>query len=291
MEFFRRRSPDDVIYLTPVQLDDEHLPEDKIRMLCCDAKGNIRSTIIENSVYELAKSYADELKRTDKKYAILSVEIALGKHVPYAVAISQKQIWALEHILDHALKRRQIPAILKKYLREIIQIGEHKREELRSQYERLEDYAFTEKTPEVLHRLTYYTDECIEAAIPIYKAQHRYPLIVLQRLPANEQTSQDMQRLLTLDSDGDLAIIRLPSETADEAERNFEKWKRERESEGCIILSRYQDGFKIGYLEISQLQRKALDLIVRHFAETGYGQQPISTDAQAVLARAKEYIL
>jgi len=291
MEFFRRRSPDDVIYLTPVQLDDEHLPEDKIRMLCCDAKGNIRSTIIENSVYELAKSYADELERTGKKYAILSVEIVLGKYVPYAVAISQKQLWALEHILDHALKRRQIPAILKKYLREIIQIGEHKREELRSQYERLEDYAFTEKTPEVLHRLTYYTDECIEAAIPIYKAQHRYPLIVLQRLPANEQISQDMQRLLTLDSDGDLAIIRLPSETADEAERNFEKWKRERESEGCIILSRYQDGFKIGYLEISQLQRKALDLIVRHFAETGYGQQPISTDAQAVLARAKEYIL
>jgi len=291
MEFFRRRSPDDVIYLTPVQLDDEHLPEDKIRMLCCDAKGNIRSTIIENSVYELAKSYADELERTGKKYAILSVEIVLGKYVPYAVAISQKQLWALEHILDHALKRRQIPAILKKYLREIIQIGEHKREELRSQYERLEDYAFTEKTPEVLHRLTYYTDECIEAAIPIYKAQHRYPLIVLQRLPENEQISQDMQRLLTLDSDGDLAIIRLPSETADEAERNFEKWKRERESEGCIILSRYQDGFKIGYLEISQLQRKALDLIVRHFAETGYGQQPISTDAQAVLARAKEYIL
>jgi len=291
MEFFRRRSPDDVIYLTPVQLDDEHLPEDKIRVLCCDAKGNIRSTIIENSVYELAKSYADELERTGKKYAILSVEIVLGKYVPYAVAISQKQLWALEHILDHALKRRQIPAILKKYLREIIQIGEHKREELRSQYERLEDYAFTEKTPEVLHRLTYYTDECIEAAIPIYKAQHRYPLIVLQRLPENEQISQDMQRLLTLDSDGDLAIIRLPSETADEAERNFEKWKRERESEGCIILSRYQDGFKIGYLEISQLQRKALDLIVRHFAETGYGQQPISTDAQAVLARAKEYIL
>jgi len=291
MEFFRHRSPEDLIYLTPVQLDDEHLPKDKVRVLCCNAKGDIRSIAIENSVYELAKGYVEELKHAGRNYAILSVEIASGKYVPQAVAISQEQLWALEHILEHALKKRKIPTVLKKYLREMIQISEHKREELKSQYERVEDYAFAEKTPEVLHRLAYYADECIEAAIPIYKAQQRYPLIVLQRLPANEQTSQDMQRLLTLDSDGDLAIIRLPSETADEAERNFEKWKREREAEGCIILSRYQDGFKIGYLEISQLQRKALDLIVRHFAETGYGQQPISTDAQAVLARAKEYIL
>ena len=62
-------------------------------------------------------------------------------------------------------------------------------------------------------------------------------------------------------------------------------------SEGCIVHSQYQNGFVISYLRISHLQRKALDLIVKHFVETGYGQQPISTDAQAVLTRVKEHIL
>jgi len=290
MGLFRRRSRNDLIYLTPIQLDNEHLPEDKIRILCCDAKGDVRSTVIESSVYELARSCVEELEREDENYAILSVEIAPGEYKPYAIAISREQLWALEHILEHALKRKKIPEILKTYLRKIIQISELKREELKSEHEQAEDYGFIEKTPEVLHRLAYYTEEYVEAVVPIYKAQHRYPLIFLQRLPSDEQTSQNMQRLLTLDSDGDLAIIKLPSETIDEAEIKFEKWKRENMSEGCIIHSRYQDGFVISYLRISHLQRKALDLIAQHFVETGYGQQPISTDAQGVLARAKEHI-
>jgi len=291
MGFFRHRSPQDLIYLVPVELGDERLPEEKFRILCCDAKGDIRSAIIENSVFELTNSQTEELERVGENYAILGVEIDSGKYVPYAVAINQEQLWALEHILKHALERREIPAVLRKYLRGIIQISQHKREELKSQYERLKDYAFTGKTPEVLYRLPYYTEEYIEATIPIYKAQYRYPLIILQRLPANEQTPGDIQRLLALDSDGDLVIIRLPLVTIDEAERNFEKWNRENKSEGCIVHSRYQDGFIISFLQISRLQRKALNSIAQHFTETGYRQQSISTAAQAVLARAKEHVL
>ena len=291
MGFSRRRSPNGLIYLTPVEIDNEKLPKGKIRILCCDAKGNIRSTIIGNSVYKLVKSYAEELERSRKNYAILSMEIAPDEAVPCAVVISPEHVWALQHILDHAIKRRKTPDILKKYLNEIVQIGELKREELKSQHEQAKDHVFSGKTPEVLHRLAYYTGDCIEAAVPIYKAHHRYPLIVLQSIPANEQTTPDMQRLLTLDSDGDLAIIRLPSKTIDEAVRNFEKWKRANKLEGCIVYSQHQDGFTISYLGVSKLQREALDLIALHFAETGYGQQPISTDAQAVLARARENVL
>jgi len=291
MGVFRRWSPNDFIYLTSVQMDNESLPEDKIRILCCDAKGELRLVIIENSVYELAKSYAEELERDRKNYAILSLEINPSEYVPCAVSISTEQVWALEHVMEHAVKRRKTPDILKKYLRGIVQIGEVKRGELKSQHEQAKDYLFTGKTPGVLNRLAYYTEESIEVAVPIYKARHHYPLIILQRLPANERTIPGMQGLVTLDSDGDLAIIRLSMEAIDEALKNFEKWKRANKSEGCILYSRYQDGFTISYLEISELQRKALDLIAQHFAETGYGQQPISADAQAVLAKAKEYVL
>ena len=290
MELFRHRSPKDLIYLMPVQIDGEQLPKDKVRILCCDAKGDICSTVIENSVYELANSYAEELKRVHKNYAILSIEIAPGDSVPCAVVASPEQVWALGHLLEHAIKRRKTPDILKKYLKDIIQFGELKREKIKSQHEGVKDYAFTGKTPQVLHRLSYYNGEYIAAPVPIYKAQHRYPLIVLRRLSTNGQTVPNMQSLLTLDSDGDLAIIKLPLETINEAEKDFDEWKKRNKSEGCIVYSLYQDDFIISCLAISELQRRALDLIAQHFAESGHGQRPISTDAQAVLARAKEYI-
>lgn len=291
MGLLGRHNLKDLVYLVPIQIGNEQLPENNIRMLHCDSKGNIRSAIIENSVYELARSYATQLERAHKNYATLSLEIAPGRSVPWAVEITPEQVWALEHILEHAIKRGEIPAILKKYPKEIIRIGRLKCEELNRDNERVGNFVFSGKTPEVLQRLAYYSEDAIEAAVPIYKAQYRYPLIVLKRLPPNEKTSPEMQRLLTLDSDGDLAITRLPLEAIDEAERNLEEWKRISKSEGCIIYSRHQDSFTISNLEISELQTKALDLIAQHFEETGYGQQPIPTDAQAVLARAKEYIL
>ena len=291
MGLLGRHNLKDLVYLVPIQIGNEQLPENNIRMLYCNSKGDIRSAIIENSVYELARSYATQLERAHKNYATLSLEIAPGRSVPWAVEITPEQVWALEHILEHAIKRGEIPAILKKYPKEIIRIGRLKCEELNRDNERVGNFVFSGKTPEVLQRLAYYSEDAIEAAVPIYKAQYRYPLIVLKRLPPNEKTSPEMQRLLTLDSDGDLAITRLPLEAIDEAERNLEEWKRISKSEGCIIYSRHQDSFTISNLEISELQTKALDLIAQHFEETGYGQQPIPTDAQAVLARAKEYIL
>ena len=110
--------------------------------------------------------------------------------------------------------------------------------------------------------------------------------------PEDQEAAINIAQLLqTMDSDGDLAIIRLPLEAIDEAERNLEEWKRINKSEGCIICSRHQDSFVISNLEISELQAKALDLMAQHFEETGYGQHPIPTDAQAVLDRVKEYIL
>jgi hypothetical protein len=290
MRLFWRRRNNDLIYLTPIQLENEQLPGDKIRMLYCDSKGNILTAIIENSVYELARSHGEQLQYANTDYAILSVEIAPSESVALAVGINPEQVTALEYILGHAIERGEIPDVLKKYIKEIFRIGEHKREELRRLNKWAKTHTYSGKTPEALHRLSYYPEDHLEVTIPIYKAQCRYPLIILKRLTPDERTSPDMQRLLTLDNDGDLVIVRMRLETIDDAERSLEEWERINNLGGCIICARHQNGFAINHMEVSELQRKALDAIPKHFEETGSIHQPISADTTTVLSRAKEYL-
>ena len=64
----------------------------------------------------------------------------------------------------------------------------------------------------MLNRLPYYPEHDIEFSMPIYKAKHSYPLIVLKHLPSEELNPNNVQRLVILDSDGDLAIIKVPNE-------------------------------------------------------------------------------
>ncbi|MFC2046897.1 hypothetical protein ACFLTK_01280 [Chloroflexota bacterium] len=287
MRLFNRHNSNDVLYLTPIQVENDQLPADKIRVLYCDTKGNIGAAVIENSVYELAKGYVEELERAHKNCVTLSMEIAPGESVPFAVEISSEQAYALDNILEHALKSGRTPDILKKYPKEIIKLGEGKREELKHQHTRAEHYAISGATPEVLNRLSGYPEDSIEVAIPIYKAAYRYPIVILKRLLPNEQTNPNMQRLLILDSDGDLAIIKVPLGIIDEAERAFEEWKKANNSDGCVIYSRYPDGFMMSHMEITGAQKKALDMIVQHFEETGHGEQPIPVDVQVILTRAR----
>ena len=60
MGLLGRHNLKDLVYLVPIQIGNEQLPENNSRMLYCDSKGDIRSAIIENSVYELARSYATQ---------------------------------------------------------------------------------------------------------------------------------------------------------------------------------------------------------------------------------------
>lgn len=290
MGLFRRYRYDDALYLMPIRLGNEQLPEGKIRMLCCDAKGQLNSALIDKSAYELAKSNARKMKRTRKNFATLGVEIAPGRTEPFAVEIGYEQVWALDNTLNHAIKRRTIPDILKKYLKQIVELGEAKRKEFKKQQEKVRDHAPSKVTPSVLYRLPYYAEDDIEATIPIYKAEQSYPLIILQRLPANEQTPANMQRVLILDSDGDLAIIRVPLELIDQAEKDLEGWEKANGSDACLIYSRNRDGFIMSNMAINELQRKSLEAIARQFEKKGHGEHPVSRETQAVLAKAQDMI-
>jgi len=286
MKLFRRYHPNDVLYLTPVRLENEQLPKDKIRMLFYDAEGEVHASLVENSVYELAKKHIRKMKRGHRNYATLGLEVSQGKSVPLVVEISAEELWALERIQVHALEKRRLPDILKKYLKQIIKIGEARRQDLVVQHETPARRARSEAKPRVLERLSYYSEDDTEISVPIYKAEHRYPLIVLKQL--NGQAPQGMQRVLILDSDGDLAVIRIPAELIGKAQKDIERWQRKSGQYGCIICSRGPQGFKVSYMAISKLQRTALDRIIKSLEETGFGKKPVSTAAQEILVKAKD---
>jgi len=287
MGIFHRNRPNDVLFLIPVRLTDKKLPQSKTRMLYCDADGKVYTSIIRRSVYDIARDSAERMERSHKSFATLGLETSPGKFIPTVVEIGTEEVWALENILEHTLKSSRLPDILKKYLKPIIKLGEANREAVISEYKKHQRRVRSEATPRVLDRLPYYPEHEIEYSMPIYKAEYSYPLIVLKRLPSNGNTLKSPQRLLILDSDGDLAIIQVPYKLVDNMEKGLTAQERKKERNVCAIISQNPNGMAIDYMVISKLQRKALDTITRYFKETGNGKQPISAAAQTVLVRAK----
>ncbi len=288
MKLFRSNSPNNVIFLEPVRKTDEKLPRGKMRMLCCDAEGKVYAAIINTTVYKLAMDGVAKMESNNKDYATLGVEIGPGNFLPLVVEIGPKEVWALEHILGHARRSGVIPDVLKKELRQIIKLGEWDRKVKKAEKRKNALTVTPATTPGVLNRLPYYSERDIEFSMPIYKASHRYPLVVLKRLPSDEKSPHDAKRLLILDSDGDLAVIKVPLKLMVESEKRLEEWAAKTDMHACIIVGRGAKGLDINYLMISQQQKKALDTMARRFEETGSGEQPITAAAKKVLIQARD---
>jgi len=288
MAILNRKVPRDVLFLMPVRLKDEKLPRGKMRMLYCDAAGKLYASLINRSVYEHARDIAERMERRQKPFATLGLETAPGAFVPAAVEINTAEEWALEHILEHALKKGSLPDILKRHLKPIIKRGEANRETALSEYKKRGRRGYEAATPRVLDRLPYYHERDIEFSVPIYKAEYSYPLIVLKRLQSNESIPNNTTRLLILDSAGDLAIIKVSSKLMYELEKGLREHKIQNNRNVCAVLLRDPDGLAANYMAISQLQKKALDTITRYFEETGQGKQPLPAAARTVLTRARE---
>lgn len=288
MKLFGGNSPKDVVFLEPVRFAGEKLPKSKIRMLYCDGDGKVYAALIDKLVYKLAMDAVAGMESSNKDYATLGLEIGSGNFLPLVVEVSSGEVTVLENVLYHARKRGKIPDILIKPLRGIIKQGEAGRKEavVESKSKNIDESSV--KTPQILNRLPYYSERDMEFSMPIYKAEHSYPLIVLKRLPADGQNSYDVQRLLILDNDGDLAVIRMPFKLMIVAEKRLDEWAEKNDIQTCIVLGKNSKGFDINYLMISQLQRKALDTMARQFEETASGEQTVSATARKVLVRARD---
>jgi hypothetical protein len=284
---FRNNKPNDLLFLMPVRRANEKLPRGKVRMLACDITGRLCTSVINRPVYELAREIADSMVRARRPYAVLGLETEPGRLLPVAVEIDDDEVWAMERILEHALKNGELPDILKRYLKPIMQLGESRRSAVLAG-RRHAPRAYTEATPRVLDRLPYYAEDDIEFSMPIYKAEYGYPLIVLKSLPTDGDTPGSLRRLLVLDSDGDLAVIKAPSRLMNRVARERRKCPEGDAAGECLVISRRPEGLAIDYMHVSRLQKRALDTLIRHFEENGQGRKPISAAAKTVLSRARE---
>jgi hypothetical protein len=285
---FHRNKPNDVLFLMPVRLADQKTPRGKVRMLYCDATGKVYSSIMNKSTYELARQSSETIERSHKSYATVGLEIGPGAFVPTSVEISPEELWALEHILEHALNKGRLPDILKKYLKPIIEFDEASREAVIQEYKKRRRQPHPRAIPRVLDRLSYYPENDIKISVPIYKAEYSYPLIALKHLASDDGPPDKLQKLLVLDSDGDLAVISVPPQLIDKIEKVTKEYHQKNGTNKCAIISKNPDGLSIDYIVISQSQSSALDALTRYFEETGDRKQPVSAVVKAVLARARD---
>ncbi|MEE9399450.1 MAG: hypothetical protein V3V23_04200, partial [Dehalococcoidales bacterium] len=120
---------------------------------------------------------------SQKNYATICWDTGASRPMPLVVKIEENESWALNRILEHALRNATIPDVLRRYPEEIIKLGESKRRELLIEKTRETHKTTSSTSSRVLNRLPYYRKDDVEVSIPIYKVEYAFPLIVLKRLP------------------------------------------------------------------------------------------------------------
>ena len=290
MPLFHQNRPTHSLLLMPVRLGNEQWPKNKVRLLSCDAEGNLFTQLLGRSTYQRIKKETQQMGVSQYNYATIYWDTGASRLTPLVIKIGDNEIWALDRILEHALRDAIIPDVLKRYPGEIIKFGEAKHKELLIEKTRATHKTTSAISSKVLNRLPYYRKQDIEVSIPIYKVEYAFPLIILKRLPPAKDTPPSQQRLLVLDSDGDLAVTTLPSELIDKAERKRISLQR-RGKESYLICLRKPKGTSVDIMEISELQRLALEAVTQYFEETGGGKQPLSGAIKTVLNKARKTVL
>ncbi len=286
MKLFHHNRPKHSLLLMPVRLGKERLPRQKVRILSCDAEGNLFTQLIGKTVYNRIYKEAQLMEMSQNNYATVYWDTRESSPEPIIVKIGTTEAWALERILDHALNSALIPDVLKMYPKEIIELGEVKHQELLLGKTRETRKATPETSSRVLNRLPYYRNQDMEVSIPIYKARYAFPLIILKRLPPDTATLPGQQRMLVLDNAGDLAVTILPFKQTEKAERKLNNLQKQGK-EGRLICLRKDDGIYVDVMEISGLQKQALETMTQYFDETGKSKRSIPITIKKVLDKAR----
>lgn len=290
MPLFRQNRPNHSLLLMPVRLGNERWPKNKVRLLSCDAEGNLFTQLVGRSTYQRIRKETQYMEVSQNNYATIYWDTGASRLTPLVVKIGENETWALNRILEHALRAATIPDVLRRYPEEIIKFGEIKRKELAIEKTRETHKTISARSSKVLNRLPYYRKNDIEVSFPIYKVEYAFPLIVLKRLSPAKNTPPSQQRLLFLDSDGDLTVTTLPSELINKAERKRIRLQR-RGKEAYLICLQKPKGISVEIMEISELQRLALENITKYFEETSGGKQPLSGAIRTVLSKARKTVL
>ncbi len=287
MKLLSRNKSKDVIFLIPVSTPDEKLPRGKMRMLYCDAMGKVYTTLLDKTVYKLVCEDIEKYELNNRCYATVGLEISTGTFAPVVVEITANESWTLSHALNHALNNGVIPEVLLKNISHIIKLGDTGQNKGGSNGNG-NNKTGKSTIPGILNRLPYYLERDMEFSMPVYKAEHPYPLIILKSYSSGGNSSGNGHKLLVLDSDGDLAIIKIPFKLLDRAEKRIRYWAENNNRDACIVIYNEEHRYSIDFLVISPAQRKALDMMVQEYEKTGSGRGTLSVAAQRVVSKARE---
>jgi len=290
MPLFHQNKPNHSLLLMPVRLGNERWPKNKVRLLSCDAEGNLFTQLVGRSTYQRIRKETQYMEVSQNNYATIYWDTGASRPMPLVVKIEENESWALNRILEHALRNTTIPDVLRRYPEEIIKLGDSKRRELLREKTRATHKTTSSTSSKVLNRLPYYRKDDVEVSIPIYKVEYAFPLIILKQLPPAKNTPSNQQKLLVLDSDGDLIVTTLPLELIDKAERKRIRLQR-RGKEGYLICLQKPKGISVDIMEISELQRLALENVTRYFEETSGGKQPLSGAIRTILSKVRKTVL
>lgn len=275
------------MFLMPVRRKGERLPRNKVSMLYCDVEGKVYCSCISKTVYETARATTAEMQKRSRPFATVGLETAPGDFTPAIVEITEQELWALEHISEHAIKTGKLPDILTKHLKPIICFQGSRRETVIADNKKNGTKTRNEATSKVLNRLPYYRERDMEISMPIYKAEQSYPLIILRFLP-NKNGGKSQRNILVLDSDGDLAVIKVPSKLVHGVEKILESNNDGKNRNVVAVIYQQRKGRAIDYMTISRAQRKALDTISRYCNEAGNGRQTVPAAARTIISMAEK---
>ena len=123
--------------------------------------------------------------------------------------------------------------------------------------------------------------------MPIYKASYHYPLIILKRLPPDERTSSQEQRMLVLDNDGDMAIVNVPVRLVRKMDLELATEEKKNGRPTRVLVVKNGEDVDVGYLPVSKEQQRSFETLTRYYEETGNSKHRMSNAVQSVLERIK----
>jgi hypothetical protein len=272
----------------PVKLGRESWPRNKVRILSCDTDGNLFTQLLGRSTYQRIRKAVEQTCDSPAPYATVYLDKGEDKFTPFYVEIGENEIYALERIMEHALRSSIIPDVLKKYPKEIIKLGETKYREMLAEKEASTHRDIFMPPSKPLQRLPYYREEDMEVSVPIYKAEYAFPLIILKLLPGIKSTPPGQRPALVLDNDGDIVLTNLFLEPITRAKRKLAGMEK-KGARGHLICLQSPQGISIEVIETTGAQNRALDTVTRYFEENGKGK-PLSATVKRIMHKARERV-
>ena len=290
-------NPKDRVYLTPVDQPEEPLTEDFTQILFCDSDGTLTTSPIETSLVELLEHSIKTLYRSGLKAVVaVCLEVAEGQSVSFCLKASKKEVATLGQIISSLPSETGIvPDKLKKNPSQIIK----RAKKLARSFQGRDFHPYLPEVdasgcvsflipnpPEWLigSEVSYSTADDIGLApkIPVF------PALVLEKLPPNQETRAEMQRVLVLTVSGLPAIIRVPIESIAEGERALDNFRKTGGASGVVVVTDTEIGVLAGFVETRKSQKKALAMLKQQFEEKEHWDTPISRDAQVLILKARD---